>query len=1032
MATVYRATQLAMGRPVALKILKQDFSSRERVVGRLMREARIAARFNHRHIVRAHDAGVQGDLCFFVMELVDGVSVRDLIERKGPLSEAEVVRIGIQITEALIQLRKEHVVHRDIKPANILIDQDGVALLADLGLAKLEFDGSMTSKDHAVGTPAYMSPEQIQDPDHLDARSDIFSLGATLYAMLTGASPHPGGNVGETVSKILYEEPTPLRSARPDVSPALESVIHRMLAKDRRDRQDSPSLLLRDLLAVEAGRCPPSAAAAAKSARARVRMWIGGAVLILITGGFAFWAMHGDESRGDDAATSSALGDREEIPLEMRPTSDLIAVATTGTEVERSRAARLLEERAESVLVHEIERAKERVRAGDDAGARKIIEVDLAAAIARRLGVDYGALPSPLRTRIEKRRRQGLELILDLASRRTGADRTALRTFVEDVAAGIEGEYASPEELRVLLSKSADQDSRWNLPRVDRDAVVAEVVRASIRRWTDEIDRRLQLVRALGRSRRFLSARRALEALSEKHPERVEPDMAQRMKSIQDALLREEAEVRRAAALLLKGVDAAPAQGHPELLRLDMKSVVAELEAFLETLPEHDDELEAAAEAVSLVRDMVRTLVSLAQWRDSLHAALESRVAGPPLRVEIRGAEPIQSARLLAFDGDVLTFQVENSPKVIKAPIWTMNASWLLDLQPLEDTKARALLFLLLEDELSSEQTLSALPKEDPFVQHLTPKVVRAFEARNDVRTPAEKEAFVLFTTAMRARVEGHLDEAMEALEVLVKRRDLTRTPWFRKNAAAIRRLQSQVKSEKRAEDLRKRFHGRVALTSAGESPMHLELFYDFEDASQARDFLLPASGWIGKGRLERKLPEPQHRVRPDQVVPVVLETPIDPALGVVRVDLALKTSEERAEAPRCLTLSIGDEHVAFIGSLGRSGMYRHLPLHGLEWSIPSRWEVHRVVYWKGALEDIVALLGDPSSWPRFRLEPTRTYAISLERDPASKSMTLAVDGKVVLRQKSLGSPPSRGVLRIHEPMPWALESLRMAGLLAP
>ena len=1032
MATVYRATQLAMGRPVALKILKQDFSSKERVVGRLMREARIAARFNHRHIVRAHDAGVQGDLCFFVMELVDGVSVRDLTERKGPLSEAEVVRIGIQITEALIQLRKEHVVHRDIKPANILIDQDGMALLADLGLAKLEFDASMTSKDHAVGTPAYMSPEQIQDPDHLDARADIYSLGASLYAMLTGDSPHRGANVGETISKILYEEPTPLRSINPEVSPELEAVIHRMLAKDRRERQDSPSLLLRDLLAVEAGRRPPSATAAARRARMRARMWAGGALLVLLTAGFAFWAIRGGEGREHDADLASPPSDRADLPLEARATSDLIALIATGTEEEKRRAASLLEERCEPVLVEQIERAKKAVRSGDDEGARRILEVDLTPAIARRLGVEYGTLPAPLRSRVDQRRLQGLELILAMASKRRGADRAALRTLLEEKAAEFEGEYASPEDLRVFLSKAAERETRWELPPVDRDAIVTEVVRASVRGWADEIDRRIELIRALGRSHRFLTARSSLAALTAKHPERIETGMARRIESIGDSLRREEKELSRTATFLLKGIDVAPAAGHPELAKLDTKSALSELKTFLESVPENDDELGGAAPAVRLVRDMVRTLVSVSQWRDALHEALESRVGGPPLRVEVRGEEPIEMARLLGVDGDDLTFHVENSPKVLEAPIWEMNPSWLFDLQPLEDEKARALVFLLLEDELSAEQSLSSLPKGDPFVEDLRPKVIRAFELRNDVRTPAEKEAFVLFSRAMRARGERRIDEALKILDELVKRRDLTRTPWFRKNAKAIRRLQSDVASQRRRDELSKRFHGRVNLTPAGDSPMHLELFYDFEDAAQAGDFLLPLSGWVGKASLERKLPEPQHRVRPDQVAPVVLETPIDPALGLVRVDLALKTSEDRAEAPRCFTLSIGDEHIAFVGALRRSGMYRHLPLHGLEWAIPSRWDVHRIVYWKGPLEEVVPLLGDPSSWPQFRLEPARTYAISLARDPASKTLTLAVDGNVVLRRRNLDAPPSSGTLRIHEAMPWALESLRMAGFLAP
>ncbi len=1030
MATVYRATQLAMGRPVALKILKRDFSSKERVVGRLMREARIAARFNHRHIVRAHDAGVQGDLCFFVMELVEGVSVRDLIERKGPLAEAEAVRIGIQITEALIQLRRERVVHRDIKPANILIDQDGMALLADLGLAKLEFDASMTSKDHAVGTPAYMSPEQIQDPDHLDSRADIYSLGASLYAMLTGRSPHQGANVGETISKILYEEPAPLRTANPRVSAELETVIHRMLAKDRNERQGSPSLLLRDLLAVEAGRRPPSAAAAARRARAKVRTRMGGILLVLLTAGFAIWASRGDEEAEDAKAAPPSSTQPSQIPLDMRPTSDLIAAIEQGVAGEEDRATKLLEERVESVLVDQIEKAKRRVAAGDDAGARRLLEVDLAAAISRRLSVDFGALPEIARQRIEERRRRGLELILELTSQRRGAERAALRAALEAAAAEFEGEFASPEDLRELLTKTAEDKTRWELTPAERDLLVADVIRSCLRRWMDDIDRSLDHIRGLVRARRFLSARRSLDSLSAKRPERVDAQIAPRIEAMRDALRREESDVRRAAQLILSGIDVDPSRGRPELTRLDAKAVVADLNAFLAPLPEYDDELGDASSDVRLVRDMARAMTGVAHWRDSLGEALEALVNGIPMRVEIRGRKPVEGARLVDVEGDVLTFQVENSPKSIETPVWKMTAAWLLKIQPLEDVKARAIVFLLLEDELAAEQALASLADDDPFVRHLTPIVTRAFEARNHIRSPVEKEAFTLLTAALRARREGRIDDAARVLEQLMATSEYKRTAWFRENAAAIRRLRAEVRLQERAEELRGRFRGRVDLTSTTETQARFQLSYDFEDADQARDFLLPVGGWVGKGRLERKLPESGHRVRPDQVSPVVLESPIEPSQGVVRIDITLRTSAEVSELPRCFTISIGDEHIAFVGALRRMGTYRHLPLHGLEWAIPSRWEVHRVVYWKGALDGVVRALGDPASWPRMRFEAGRTYEISVVRDASARTLMLAVDGEVVLKRKGLNSPPTNGILRIHEPMPWAVENLRIAGFL--
>ncbi len=236
MATVYRARQEGMGRVVAIKVLRQDVLDNDKILKRLLREARLAARFNHPRLVRALDAGIHEGSCYFVMELIEGRSLRQIVESEGPLGEEHALVLMSHVADALSALHREHVIHRDVKPANVLVDGEGQALLADLGLAKIEFDATMTSQNRAVGTPAYMAPEQARGPDSVDGRADLFSLGATFYYLLAGSSPFEGESVGAVITKILYHDPPGIRGLRRDVSRSLGSVIVKLLRKNREER----------------------------------------------------------------------------------------------------------------------------------------------------------------------------------------------------------------------------------------------------------------------------------------------------------------------------------------------------------------------------------------------------------------------------------------------------------------------------------------------------------------------------------------------------------------------------------------------------------------------------------------------------------------------------------------------------------------------------------------------------------------------------------------------------------------------------
>ena len=260
MGIVYKAQQLSMDRPVALKILPPS-CARDRVfVERFLREARSAARLNHPNIVQAYDVGEADGLYYFAMELVDGESLRTRIARDGRVPEAELLEIARQTALALEHAHAHELVHRDIKPDNILLSRSGgAAKLADLGLAKHATDVSLTQHAVPMGTPLYMSPEQARGDAELDGRTDIYSLGVTLYFAAVGAPPFTGPTSAAVITKHLFERPPPPRAAAPELSEGFNALLLKMLAKKPQARHQTATELLRDIARVARGGAPATA-----------------------------------------------------------------------------------------------------------------------------------------------------------------------------------------------------------------------------------------------------------------------------------------------------------------------------------------------------------------------------------------------------------------------------------------------------------------------------------------------------------------------------------------------------------------------------------------------------------------------------------------------------------------------------------------------------------------------------------------------------------------------------------------------------
>ena len=238
MASVYLARERNLERFVAIKVLRPDLAMAEGHRERFRREARTAANLSHPGILALHSFGEIENLWYFVMTYVRGETLGDKVKREGMLQWREAHRILSEITDALDCAHRSGVVHRDIKPANILLDSDsGRAMLADFGISKINGGAdSLTSTGAVVGTPDYMSPEQVSAARDIDERSDIYSLGAVAYVMLSGHEPFRSDNTVRTLYRRLLEDAPPLSTVVPSVPADLSSLVEKCMARERNDR----------------------------------------------------------------------------------------------------------------------------------------------------------------------------------------------------------------------------------------------------------------------------------------------------------------------------------------------------------------------------------------------------------------------------------------------------------------------------------------------------------------------------------------------------------------------------------------------------------------------------------------------------------------------------------------------------------------------------------------------------------------------------------------------------------------------------
>ncbi len=338
---VYRAVQLAVERVVALKVLHRSLS-RGRIVRRLQREARTTARLSHPNVVAAIDMGTTGGLWWYAMEFVDGPSLAAHLRRKGRLSEREALRLFIPLCEALEHLHHSGVVHRDIKPGNVLVEGGARARLVDLGLAFAEDDPSMTSQGGTLGTPHYVSPEQARNSQAADVRSDIWSLGASLYHAVCGRPPFAGASVADILSAVLYARIPDPGELQPGLSRGLRLVLRKCLARDPAGRYQTPSELRDDLerlrerrqVTVQRRELDPLEG---HEERMR-RLWTGAAVgaIALLGIGLALWRPWASGARPATEPSATHYEDLEDVADRIRLGGRMYASVLTELDAMRS------------------------------------------------------------------------------------------------------------------------------------------------------------------------------------------------------------------------------------------------------------------------------------------------------------------------------------------------------------------------------------------------------------------------------------------------------------------------------------------------------------------------------------------------------------------------------------------------------------------------------------------------------------------------------------------------------------------------
>ncbi len=512
------------GRVVALKVLSPKVIRDKASVERFFREARAAALMNHPNVVAALEAGLDSGFCYIAMEFVEGESLRSVL-RRGPLPEEQALRVAAEVAKALDHAARSGIVHRDIKPDNILLARDGRVRVTDFGLAKAVGKKIDADARRFLGTPAYTSPEQIRSEPNIDSRADIFSLGVTLFEMLTGRLPFTGGNPVAIAAAVLSEPLPPIRRLRPDLSIATARLVERMTAKDPDQRFGDPGELLKAIATAQEAARSQAARAPARSARPRRRRsmiptYV--AIVLVVAANAAVLAFLYPRliRRAAGPAPSS---------------SDKVTTATTTSEVARAGRGAMGQLASAATAIERFSKSNPRAYAS--------MENQLSALLRRyppqaltELPPEGRRLVEDLKARLEGVRKEGgAAATRELATRESRADRLLQEGKIDAAVSAIE---TFPRELEV-----------------ESIAPKLEEARKKVRQRAREIfEKKDAAGQELFKQGRYEEARALYEQFADSRLEGVSSRARDAMAAIDEGIAEAKARATREAALLYRSV----------------------------------------------------------------------------------------------------------------------------------------------------------------------------------------------------------------------------------------------------------------------------------------------------------------------------------------------------------------------------------------------------------------------------------------------------------------------------------------------
>ncbi len=303
MGQVYLAEHLTLRKKVALKILAAELFADPLLVDRFLREARLAAQLDHPNVVRILNAGQERGLHFIVLEFVDGESLERRLARDGRIEPAEALRIAEQMARGLATAHALGIIHRDIKPANVLLARDGGVKVADFGLAREVLSRTnLTASGQVLGTPSYMAPEQAESRP-IDRRADLYALGATLFAALTGQPPFGGDSVAAVLYNVVHKAPRRPSECAPGIPSSVDRLVLRLLEKEPAQRYATADEVISAILAVGRGQAPPAPRGVP---RRRLRVLAAAAATVALGVWAASWCLRDDDRREHTVAAGAA------------------------------------------------------------------------------------------------------------------------------------------------------------------------------------------------------------------------------------------------------------------------------------------------------------------------------------------------------------------------------------------------------------------------------------------------------------------------------------------------------------------------------------------------------------------------------------------------------------------------------------------------------------------------------------------------------------------------------------------------------